>query len=139
MIIRLTPLALLFCAPAMAQHDPVVTRPMDSSPVDTGNGRISLETRTTLRCSAAFAIVAQRQALGDAAALGYPTLAKRGREFFVRSSAYAMDTGRLDRGAVAAALQEEAAMLLAAGNSGDDAQLDEVMQPCLLLLEASGI
>ncbi len=101
-----------------------------------------MESRTALRCAAAFAIVADRQARGDERALAYPPLARRGQEFFVRSSAQAMDASGLDRNAVAAELQAEAARLVDAQNKtgkGGKDTLDMVMPPCLLLLEASGL
>ena len=43
--------------------------------------------RGAIRCSAAFAIVAERQRQGDADALESPPLGERGREFFVRVGA----------------------------------------------------
>ncbi len=86
-----------------------------------------------IRCSAAFALMAQRQAQGDAAALEYPPLAARGQEFFVRSNAQLMDEAGLDRTAIEARLRTEADAILGEGT------LHEIMQPCLLLLDASGL
>ena len=86
-----------------------------------------------IRCSAAFALIAERQRLGDEAALQYPPLGERGREFFVRASARVMDQSELDRPAIAAQLRRQAESIVAEGT------LDEIMPPCLLLLEASGI
>lgn len=102
-----------------------------------GPSALSLENRTALRCSAAFAIVADGQARGKQDALAYPALDTRGREFFVRASARAMDDTGLDRAAVAAALQTEARALWAKGGIGGE--IDQIMPACLLLLEASGI
>jgi len=90
--------------------------------------QLTLEHRMLLRCSAAFAITANRQASGDAEALTYPALAARGREFFVRASARVMDEAGLDRTAVAQALEAEARDLVA------NSALAQVMPVCLSLL-----
>lgn len=84
-----------------------------------------------LRCSAAFALMAHRQATGDQAALAFPPLGQRGREFFVRASARLMDEAGLDRESIAAALTNEALEL-----TGGDA-LEQVMPACLTALEAA--
>ncbi|MEW4448938.1 hypothetical protein [Qipengyuania sp. JC766] len=94
---------------------------------------LDLEQQTALRCSAAFAIVAEMQARGEPAAAEYPQLGTRGREFFVRTSARLMDQAGLTRAQVTALLTREAEGLRTNDN------LDEVMPACLLLLEASGI
>jgi hypothetical protein len=94
---------------------------------------LTLEQRMKLRCSAAFALIADRQARGDEAALRYPPLAARGREFFVRSAAAVMDEGGLDRAAINAAITREALDIVAAGT------LDEVMPACLQALAGSGL
>lgn len=94
--------------------------------------QLSLEHRTALRCSAAFAIVATLQERG--AAKEYPPLGERGREFFVRASAQVMEEAGMDRAAVAAQLQSEAQDL-----AGNAAKLEAVMPACLLLLDSSGI
>lgn len=112
MIRNLLPLAML-SVPAAAQ---------DASP------QLSLEQRMLLRCSAAFAIVAEGQANGNAQALQYPPMADRGREFFVRASARVMDEAGLDRAAVSAALATEARDI------SEDGTLEQVMPPCLALL-----
>ncbi|OYW45928.1 MAG: hypothetical protein B7Z08_04715 [Sphingomonadales bacterium 32-68-7] len=118
MIARLLPIAALLAAvPASAQAP----------------AALSLEQRMLLRCSAAFALVANRQAAGDAEALGYRVAADKAREFFVRSSAQVMDEAGLDRPAIAAALQREAQDLLRPG------ALAAIMPPCLAALNASGI
>ncbi len=97
---------------------------------------LSLESRTALRCSAAFALVADGQARSDKDALTYPALGQRGREFFVRASARVMDDTGMDRDAVAAALMTEAQRLWAAG--GFTGEIDQIMPSCLLLLDTSG-
>lgn len=119
-MIRFVPLlALLAAAPLQAQPAP--------------SSELSLEHRMLLRCSAAFALVAQRQAAGEAAALAYPPLRERGGEFFVRASARVMDEAGLDRAGITAALTEEARELL------KDGTLTAVMPVCLSALEAAGL
>lgn len=95
--------------------------------------QLTLEQNSALRCAAAFALTAQAQARGEDAALQYPLMAERGREFFVRSSARIMDETGLGRAAVASLIQQQAQKL------SDDGNIDEVMPPCLIMLEASGI
>ena len=94
---------------------------------------LSLEQRMLVRCSAAFALVAHGQAAGDAAALAWPALGARGREFFVRASARLIDEAGLDRAALTTAMIEEAQDL------GQNGALAAAMPPCLSALEASGL
>jgi hypothetical protein len=102
---------------------------------------VSLEQAMLLRCSAAFAIVADEQQRGIASAQAYPPLAARGREYFVRSGARLMDELQLTREQLQARLQSEAeALRRGATEAGDSAAyLDTVMQPCLAALEASSL
>ncbi|MEL7690857.1 hypothetical protein [Citromicrobium bathyomarinum] len=86
-----------------------------------------------LRCSAAFALVAEKQKQGDPAALEYPPLGERGREFFVRSGAQLMDQAGMTRETLAAHLRREVDAIRA------DGSLEQIMPPCLLLLDASGL
>ncbi|MFZ1743998.1 MAG: hypothetical protein WAT93_14180 [Pontixanthobacter sp.] len=95
--------------------------------------KLSLEQTSAVRCAAAFALVAQDQARGNTEASQYPELGERGREFFVRIAARLMDETGADRAIVADLMQSEAQKLQRDGN------LSEVMQPCLFMLEASGI
>ena len=115
----------VLAAPAAAQEAP----------------RYTLEHRMLLRCSAVFAIVAGEQQRGVAAALAYPPLAERGREYFVRSSVRLMDDLAISREQVETSLRGEVGALQQAAAEAPDraAYLDEVMQPCLLALEASGL
>ena len=96
----------------------------------TATAALSQEHRMLLRCSAAFAIVADAQERGPAGASNYPALAGPGREFFVRASARVMDEVGLDRQQISAALTAEARDLRDAGT------LDKVMPVCLPLLVA---
>lgn len=95
--------------------------------------RLSLEQQAALRCSAAFAMVAQGQEARNTEALQYPAMAERGREFFVRSSARIMEETQMSREHLAQALAYEAQELRT------DGKLGTAMTPCLLLLEASGL
>lgn len=104
---------------------------LQSAPATTPE--LSLEQRTSLRCAAAFAIVADGQANGNPAAQAWPALGERGKEFFVRASAQVMDQAGLDRGQISAILSAEAQKLW------DEGTIDDVMPGCLLLLDASGI
>lgn len=89
---------------------------------------LSLEHRTLVRCSAAFALAAHGQQNGSEAAQAYPDLAERGQEFFVRASARVMDEAGLDRVQIAALLSQEAQQLVS------DGTLHQVMPSCLALL-----
>ena len=86
---------------------------------------LSLEHRMTLRCSAAFALVAHGQERGDARALAYPRLGGEAREFFVRAAAQVMDEAGLDEEGIRAALAAEAQDLV------DHDSLAPVMEVCL--------
>ena len=94
---------------------------------------LTLEQQTGLRCSAAFALVAYGQSRGDAAALAWPAVADRGREFFVRFSAQLMDETGMSRDQVAALLGQEAQDLSATDRLG------AVMPACLLLLDSADL
>lgn len=109
--------AALIAAPAATQPTP----------------QLSLEHRMLLRCSAAFALVATRQAAGDPEAMAHPPLKDRGTEFFVRASARVMDEGGLDRAQIAQALTAEARTLAAPG------ALEPMMPACLAALDAAGL
>lgn len=87
------------------------------------------ELQTGLRCGALFSIVAAEQARGGAT--DWPPLAGRGREFFVRVSARAMDAGQLDRAALQTLVQGEVATL----RQGQARSALKV--PCLAMLDAN--
>lgn len=99
---------------------------------DIGERPLSLESRTLLRCAAAFALVAKAQEEGEEASQKWPELGARGREFFVRALAQVMDDTGYDREGIARAAGVEADEIQ---KSGD---LDKIMPACLLLLENSG-
>lgn len=119
--------AVLLAAPAAAQTPSVP--PM------------SLEQQMLLRCSAAFAIIANEQQRGVASAAAYPPLGERGKEFFVRAAARLMDDLQLSRGEVEARLRGEVEALQARSIAADDPAVfvESVMRPCLAALEASGL
>lgn len=121
-------LALMPAIPAAAQQ----VAPLPPA-APTPAPALSLEQRMLLRCSAAFALVAHGQAVGDPAALAWPAMGERGREFFVRASARLIDEASLDRAALTAVMVQEAQGL------GDGDALTTAMPPCLSALEASGL
>ena len=113
MMLRLLPFALL-AAPLSAQAAAPPLPP---------------ELQTGLRCAALFSIVAAQQTRQGAS--DWPPLAERGREFFVRVSARAMDAGKLDRPALQALMQGQVAEL----RSND--QRAALKAPCLAMLDAN--
>lgn len=125
MIANLLPLVFLALQPAPGAAEPVPPPPEAAQLAPAQQG--------ALRCSAAFALVAERQRQGEEAALAYPPLGERGREFFVQAGARLMDEAGLTRETIAARMREQADTILAEGS------LDAIMPPCLLLLEASGL
>ena len=88
---------------------------------------------TAVRCSAAFGLAVKRQKQGDAAALQWPDLKDRGREFFLRSLQSIMIDHELSQG------QVQALVMLDLGDLERPGRLGEVMPGCLLLLDASGL
>lgn len=95
--------------------------------------RLTLPQQTALKCASAFAIGARAQRDGDPIASGWPPLAARGKEFFVRVMAQLMDDTGLDHDAVAALARDQARML------SDKRKLADIMPSCLTLLDASGL
>ena len=91
MKLHLIPLALL-AAPLAAQ---------------TATPKLPPELQTGLRCAALFSVVSAEQARQGAR--DWPPITQRGREFFVRISARAMDAGKLDRPALQALMRGEVA------------------------------
>ena len=124
-------IALSATAPAFAQSE---SMPMVDPAAEAMADRLTMEQQTALRCSALFAIVARQQANGNAEALAYPDVATRGREYMVRSMARLMDEEGLDRATVSRLLSAQAQALWDNGQA-----LDEMVPPCLSLLEVSGL
>ena len=94
---------------------------------------LSLPAQASLRCSAAFALVSFGQSAGDPAALAWPQIDPKGREYFVRTMAKIMEETGMDRDQAAALAEKEAKRLL------DAKEVDAVMPACLQLLDASGL
>lgn len=88
---------------------------------------------TALRCGAVFARGARMQADHRPAAAGWPPLATRGREYFVRVTARLMDDTGASRETIAALAAREAASL------ENDAAVAGAMPACLPLLGAAGL
>ncbi len=109
----------------LAVATPAVAQPGAESP------RLNDEQKTLLHCSATFALVSGRQHAGDKAALAFPDITARGREYFVRALVQLMDEAGLDRDTVARLVQAEAARLQ------DSPDLLEGMPACLASLDAS--
>lgn len=99
-------------------------------PVAAAPRALTMDERMALRCGAAFAMVANGQAKGDPAMSGYPPLAVRGREFFVRLSAQLMDAAGLDEAGLKAAAEGEALALRRQRG------LEGTMPFCLRVLDA---
>ncbi len=94
---------------------------------------LTQENRALVRCAAAFALVAEGQAKGNAMAKKWPPVEARGREFFVRALAQLMDATGLDRGGISQLVSAEAQGLW------DRGEVDKVMPSCLVMLDASGV
>jgi hypothetical protein len=124
---RLPAAALLatLAAPAAAQEPP----------------KLTIEQQTLVRCSATFALIAGEQAKGDAAALRYPALGERGREYFVRTAAKLTDDLGVPRETVMGLLSREAGRVQAERTAaGNPAEItDRIMRTCLVSLIASGL
>ena len=120
MIRALSLATLLLATPLAAQEAPAPTPP--TTP------QLSLEQRMLLRCSAAFALAANRQAAGEGWALAYPPLAERGSDFFAVSTARLADETGFDVPAFEPLLRAEAEGLLEGG------ALQQIMPVCMTLL-----
>lgn len=119
-MIRLIPVfaALLLATPLAAQ---------EAAPAPQAEIRLTLEQAMLLRCSAAFALVADRQIRGEEWALAYPPLAEQGREFFVQATARLIDELQISENVLAEVIYAEAGKL-------GQPNLDQVMPVCLTLL-----
>lgn len=123
----LAALAGLLAAPLLAQQASPPTLP-----------ELNAEQRAQLTCSAAFALAASEQARGEAAALRYPPLKVRGREYFVRFGARTMDATGASRETIKALLEGEVARLqqLAVALQDPAGALERTIRPCLPRLDA---
>lgn len=101
--------------------------------------QLTLDERTLLRCSAAFAIIAYEQGQGVESALAWPPLAERGKEYFVQAGAKLMEAHQLSDTDVTALYRAEIKRLQDESSEAADPQamVTAIMQPCLLSLELS--
>jgi hypothetical protein len=121
-MIRVLALVALLLATPLAAQEAIPDEAPQAAP------QFSLEQRMLLRCSAAFALTANRQASGEEWALAHPPLAERGREFFVVATAQLADETGVDVPMFEPLLRAEAEGLLASG------ELQQIMPVCLTLL-----
>ena len=133
-VLALAAAVAVVASPLAAQQPPA---PAAAPAADPASG-LATATRGDLTCAAAFAIAASEQQRGVVSALGLPPLAVRGKEFFVRTGAKAMDEAGLGREAVRALFEGEVARLQAQARDGGspDAALAAVMPQCLVRLDA---
>lgn len=102
--------------------------------------KLTIEQQTLVRCSATFALIAGEQAKGDPAALRYPALGERGREYFVRTAAKLTDDLGVPRETVMGLLSREAGRVQAERAAANPAEItDRIMRTCLVSLIASGL
>lgn len=120
---------------ASAADAPAMPQPAPSG------AALSLEHKTLIRCSAAFAIIAYEQGKGVQSALAFPNLRVRGKEYFVHAGAQLMDDLKLDELQVQGLYRQEVKRLQdESAQAGDPAAyVASLMQPCLVLLDTSGI
>lgn len=96
--------------------------------------RLTPDHRASLRCAAAFAIVATEQAGGDALP-GWPLLAVRGKRFFTDTGVAVMQEAGLDRAAVQGLIAVDVQALQTSADP--DAALLALAKPCLIRLDAT--
>ena len=111
----------------------ILAAAMATAPVPTDQPVLSFADAEKLRCAATFALAARLQADSNPRVSGFPPLAARGEEYFIRAAAQVVDSTGLSREAVTARLQTLATALAAPG------QLEAAMPSCLASLEASGL
>lgn len=88
---------------------------------------------SALRCGVVFAMGSKMQRDGKPAAVAWPPLATRGKEYFVRVFARLMDDTGANRDQLSAMAGVEAAALQ------DDRAVAAAMPRCLALLDAAGV
>jgi hypothetical protein len=100
--------------------------------------RLNLAQETSLRCSAAFGLIAYDQKRGAPGANDFPPLAERGREFFVRTTARLMDETGATREAVQALLKVRVDELQkgAIASANPSEFVGRTVRACLPLLDA---
>ena len=116
-------------APMQApQAPPLIDPTVPAEPVE-----LTLPQQTSMRCSAAFAVVVRERNAKRKTYPDYPDLDTRGKEFFVQSLAQVMDETGMGRDTVTKLVMDNVEYL------SEPAALDDIMPGCLLLLDASGI
>lgn len=126
--------------PAIAALLALVASPLGAQaapPVPPKLPELNAEQKAQLTCSAVFAIVASDQARGEEAALRFPPLKVRGREYFVRFGARTIDQTGASREAVKILLEGEVERLqkLAAALGDPQGTLSRTITPCLPRLD----
>jgi hypothetical protein len=125
----IAPALAALAIPAIAQDAP----PAEPVPAPLAEPELDLEQTMAMRCSIAFALVADMQVVGEEAGLAYPAIEERGREYFVRTMARLMDETGLDRDELRVVLDREVAEVRVGG------MVEEIMPACLVGLDASGL
>lgn len=127
--------------PALAVAASLVAAPLaaQAPPSPPRLPELSSELKAELTCSAIFAITAAEQARGEQAAMRYPALKARGREYFVRFGARAMDATGAPRDAIRYLLELEVQRLqkFAEALGNPDAAMERTIAPCLPRLDAA--
>lgn len=122
--ILLVPALLLSALPVSAQSPTTLPK-------------LTLVQETSLRCSAAFGLIAYDQKRGAPGANAFPPLGVRGREFFVRTTARLMDEAGAARETVQALLKVRVDELqkgaIASANPGEF--VGRTARACLPLLD----
>ena len=100
--------------------------------------KLNLAQETSLRCSAAFGLIAYDQQRGAPGASAYPPLSERGREFFVRTTARLMDETGASREVIQSLLKVRVNDLQKGAIEAKDPQafVGATVKACLPLLDA---
>jgi hypothetical protein len=127
--ILIAPALAALAVPAFAQDAP----PPVPQAAPVAEPELDLEQTMAMRCSIAFALVADMQVAEEEAGSAYPPMEERGREYFVRTMARLMDETRLDRDELRVVLDREVGEVRAGG------MVEEIMPACMVALDASGL
>ena len=127
-----------FAALAMMASSPLSAQAIPPPDASLTLPELDADQKARMTCSAVFAILASEQARGNAAALAYPPLKVRGREYFVRFGAQTIDQNGATRDAVKVLLEGEVERLqkLAAATGDPQGTLARTIAPCLPRLDA---
>lgn len=115
---------------------PAPDSPDAAAPTITDLSQLPIEQAAAPRCGVAFAIMEGIQQAGDERAKQWPDIeTSGGREFFVQAVGKLMADNGLDEQSVLNLVEREVARL----SSDNYERAHEMMPPCLLMLEASGL